>query len=137
MDLIAFADTSDTIQLSYPNRWAHMYDYIEVVTKTMKPPPQAIRENNGRNLDEEVYNEKPYPLNIEHYFTELSTGSTNSYWLSFHFAFKTLKFDLILDLNIIFSDLLCKIQLFHSCIQIEFFYQNFSFAHEWPAWQAC
>ena len=35
-----------------------MYDYIEKVTKTMKLPPQAIRDNNDNDLDEEVYNEK-------------------------------------------------------------------------------
>ena len=64
---------------------------------------------------------KHSPLNLEHHFIGLSIGSTNSSWLSFHFAFKTLNFDLILDLNIIFSDLVCIIQLLHSCIQIEFF----------------
>ena len=34
-----------------------MYDYIEAVTKTTKPPPQAVRDNNNNDLDEEVYNE--------------------------------------------------------------------------------
>ena len=71
------------------------------------------------------FTSKHSPLNFEHHFTELSTGSTNSSWLSFHFAFKTLKFDLILNLNIIFSDLVCTIQLFHSCIQIEKNWSNF------------
>ena len=39
IDPITFTDTSDTIQVSYPNLWAQMYDYIEAVTKTTKPPP--------------------------------------------------------------------------------------------------
>ena len=58
MDPITFADTSDTIQVSYPNRWAPMYDCIEKVTKTTKLPPQAIRDNNDNDLDKEVYNEE-------------------------------------------------------------------------------
>ena len=73
------------------------------------------------------FTSKHSPLNFEHHFTGLSIGSTNSSWLSFHFAFKTLKFDLILDLNIIFSDLVCTIQLLHSCIQIENFWSKFQF----------
>lgn len=35
-----------------------MYDYIEVVTKTTKLPPQDVRDINDNNLDEEVYNEE-------------------------------------------------------------------------------
>ena len=35
-----------------------MYDYIEKVTKTTKLPPQAVRDNNDNDLDEEVYNEE-------------------------------------------------------------------------------
>ena len=35
-----------------------MYDYIEKVTKTTKLPPQSIRESNGSDLYEEVYNEE-------------------------------------------------------------------------------
>ena len=58
MDPITFADTNDTIQVSYPNRWAPMYDYIEKVTKTMKLPPQVVRDNDGSELDEELYNEE-------------------------------------------------------------------------------
>ena len=54
MDPIAFADTIDSIQVSYLNRWAHVYDYIEAITKTTKPPLQAIRDNNDSDLDEVV-----------------------------------------------------------------------------------
>ena len=69
------------------------------------------------------FTSKHSPLNIEHHFTR----STNSSWLSFHFAFKTLKFYLTLDLNIIFNGLACTIKLLHSCIQIEMFLSKFKF----------
>ena len=52
MDPITFTDTSDSIQVSYPNRWAPMYDYIEKVTKTTKLPLQAVRDSDGSELDE-------------------------------------------------------------------------------------
>lgn len=58
MDTITFADTSDTIQVSYLNRWAPMYDYIKKVTKTMKLPPQDVRDSDGNDLDEELCNEE-------------------------------------------------------------------------------
>ena len=35
-----------------------MYNYIEKVSNTMKLPPRAVRDKNGRNLDEEVYNKE-------------------------------------------------------------------------------
>jgi hypothetical protein len=58
MDPVSFIDTSDTIQVSYPNRWAPIYDYIEKFTKTMKLPLQAIRDSDGNEQDKEVYNEE-------------------------------------------------------------------------------
>ena len=71
------------------------------------------------------FTSKHSPLNFEHHLIRLSTWSTNSSWLSFQFSFKTLKFDLILDLRIIFSDLVCTIQLLHSCIEIQKFWSKF------------
>lgn len=35
-----------------------MYDYIEKVTKTTKLPPQVVRDSDGSELDEELYNEE-------------------------------------------------------------------------------
>lgn len=35
-----------------------MYDYIEKITKTRKLPPQAVRDNDGSELDEELYNKE-------------------------------------------------------------------------------
>ena len=58
MDPIIFVDTSDIVQVSYPNRWVTMYDYIEKFTKTTKLPLQAVRESYGSELDEELYNEE-------------------------------------------------------------------------------
>ena len=58
MDPIIFMDTSDSIQVSYPNRWAPMYDYIEQITKSTELPLKVIRDNDGRKLDEELYNEE-------------------------------------------------------------------------------
>ena len=54
---INFTNTSDAIQVSWPHRWAHMYDYIDTTTKTTKLPPQAVRDSDDNELDEEVYSE--------------------------------------------------------------------------------
>ena len=35
---INFVDTIDSIQVSWPQRWAHMYEYIDTTTKTTKLP---------------------------------------------------------------------------------------------------
>ena len=58
MDPITFVNTSDTVYVTYPNWWEPMYDYIEKVTKTMKLHPQVVTDNNGSDLDEEIYNEE-------------------------------------------------------------------------------
>lgn len=55
---INFADTSDAIQISWPHMWAQMYDFIEMTTKTITLPPQAVRDSDGSDLDEEVYNDE-------------------------------------------------------------------------------
>ena len=57
MDPLTFMDTNYSIQVSYPNRWAPMYDYTKKITKSTKLPPQAIRDNDGSELEEELYNE--------------------------------------------------------------------------------
>ena len=40
---INFVNTSNVIQVSWPHRWAYMYEYIEMTTKTTKIPPQVVR----------------------------------------------------------------------------------------------
>ena len=35
-----------------------MYDYIEKITKSTKLPLQVVRDNDGNELDEELYNEE-------------------------------------------------------------------------------
>lgn len=55
---INFVDTTDSIQVSWPQTLAHMYEYIDTTTKTTKPPPQAVRDNDDSEAEEEVYNEE-------------------------------------------------------------------------------
>ena len=120
----------------------HFKETISSQTKFFNEKHQhTSRTSHSIFLTISHFTSKHSPSNFEHHFTGLSIGSTNSSWLSFHIAFKTLKFDLILDLNIIFSDLACTIQLLHSCIKLDFFLIKISVLHmkfiRWPTWQAC
>ena len=58
VESINFANIIDLVQVSWPQRWAHMYEYIKTTTKTTKLPPQAVRDSDDSELDEEVYNEE-------------------------------------------------------------------------------
>lgn len=58
VESINFAYTTNSIHVSWPQRWAHMYEYIDTATKTTKLPPQVVRDSHDSELDEEVYNEE-------------------------------------------------------------------------------
>ena len=55
---VNFADTTDSIQVSWPQRWEHMYEYIDTTTETTKFPPKEVRDNDDSEAEEEVYNEE-------------------------------------------------------------------------------
>lgn len=55
---VNFADTTDSIQASWSHRWAYMYEYIDTATQTAKFPPQAVRDSDDSEAEEEVYNEE-------------------------------------------------------------------------------
>ena len=55
---VNFADTTDSIQVSWPQGWAHMYEYIDTATETTKFPLKAVWDNDDSEAEEEVYNEE-------------------------------------------------------------------------------
>ena len=53
-----FADTTDQIQVSWPQKWEDMYEYIDIATETTKFPPRMIQGSDESEAEEEVYNEE-------------------------------------------------------------------------------
>lgn len=55
---VNFMDTTDQIRVSWPQKWSHIYEFIDTMIESTKIPPTVIRDSDERDTDNKIYNEK-------------------------------------------------------------------------------
>lgn len=55
---VNFADTTNQIRVSWPQKLSDIYDFIDTLIESTKLPPRVVRDSDESDTDNEIYNEE-------------------------------------------------------------------------------